>query len=596
MEISKLQRFFFKLNRFREKHLNRQQYLVILGGLVGLASGTVAVLMKNLTYFVQSLFFIESSSYYDHMYKIGLPIIGLVLVYVFKTRLIKSEIGQGISTTLYAISKRKGLFKYFQTYASLVAAPITVGFGGSAGLEAPTVVTSASLSTRFSRYLKLNQATKTLLIGCAAAGAMSSLFKAPIAAIIFAIEIFSLDLTLVSMIPLLVASVSAILTSYFFFGNDYLLQTQITDSFSFSDMPLYGILGVFTAFISIMFSRIYISIFSRFKQMSSKLNRALVGGGCLLILMLLTPQIYGEGYALINELLAGKHFTATENYAFNQFENIWTVIVFLMLLLFLKILASSITIAAGGVGGIFAPVLFIGSIAGHCFGMIINQLKILNHDIALSNYTLVGMAGLMAGVMHAPLTAIFLIAELTSGYSLFIPLMITAAISYMITQRFQKHSVYHLELAQRGDLVTHNKDQAVLTLMEIEQVIETNFRILNESMTLGEVVKEGVIKSSRNIFPVVDHQQQFKGIILLDHIRTIMFDQDMYDKVKVYDLMQSAPDVIDLSSCKMSLIMQKFQQTEAWNLPVVKDGKYVGFISKSKLLTAYRQKLIEVTV
>ena len=596
MEISKLQRFFFKLNRFREKHLNRQQYLVILGGLVGLASGTVAVLMKNLTYFVQSLFFIESSSYYDHMYKIGLPIIGLVLVYVFKTRLIKSEIGQGISTTLYAISKRKGLFKYFQTYASLVAAPITVGFGGSAGLEAPTVVTSASLSTRFSRYLKLNQATKTLLIGCAAAGAMSSLFKAPIAAIIFAIEIFSLDLTLVSMIPLLVASVSAILTSYFFFGNDYLLQTQITDSFSFSDMPLYGILGVFTAFISIMFSRIYISIFSRFKQMSSKLNRALVGGVCLLILMLLTPQIYGEGYALINELLAGKHFTATENYAFNQFENIWTVIVFLMLLLFLKILASSITIAAGGVGGIFAPVLFIGSIAGHCFGMIINQLKILNHDIALSNYTLVGMAGLMAGVMHAPLTAIFLIAELTSGYSLFIPLMITAAISYMITQRFQKHSVYHLELAQRGDLVTHNKDQAVLTLMEIEQVIETNFRILNESMTLGEVVKEGVIKSSRNIFPVVDHQQQFKGIILLDHIRTIMFDQDMYNKVKVYDLMQSAPDVIDLSSCKMSLIMQKFQQTEAWNLPVVKDGKYVGFISKSKLLTAYRQKLIEVTV
>ncbi len=596
METSKLQRFFFKLNRFREKHLNRQQYLVILGGLVGLASGTVAVLMKNLTYFVQSLFFIESSSYYDHMYKIGLPIIGLVLVYVFKTRLIKSEIGQGISTTLYAISKRKGLFKYFQTYASLVAAPITVGFGGSAGLEAPTVVTSASLSTRFSRYLKLNQATKTLLIGCAAAGAMSSLFKAPIAAIIFAIEIFSLDLTLVSMIPLLVASVSAILTSYFFFGNDYLLQTQITDSFSFSDMPLYGILGVFTAFISIVFSRIYISIFSRFKQMSSKLKRALVGGVCLLILMLLTPQIYGEGYALINELLAGKHFTATENYAFNQFENIWTVIVFLMLLLFLKILASSITIAAGGVGGIFAPVLFIGSIAGHCFGMIINQLKILNHDIALSNYTLVGMAGLMAGVMHAPLTAIFLIAELTSGYSLFIPLMITAAISYMITQRFQKHSVYHLELAQRGDLVTHNKDQAVLTLMEIEQVIETNFCILNESMTLGEVVKEGVIKSSRNIFPVVDHQQQFKGIILLDHIRTIMFDQDMYDKVKVYDLMQSAPDVIDLSSCKMSLIMEKFQQTEAWNLPVVKEGKYVGFISKSKLLTAYRQKLIEVTV
>lgn len=596
MNVSKLHRYLFRLNQLREKYLSRQQYLVVLGGLVGLSSGIVAVLIKNLTYLIQSVFWSETASYYDHMYKIGLPIMGLILVYLFSTKVIKSTIGQGISTTLYAISKRKGLFKPFQTYASLIAAPITVGLGGSAGLEAPTVVTSASLSTRFSKYLKLNQATKTLLIGCAAAGAMSSLFKAPIAAIIFAIEIFSLDLTLASMIPLLVASVSAILTSYFFFGNDYLLQTKITHSFSFSEIPLYVILGIFTATISVVFSRIYIWIFSRFESVTSKLKRVLIGGISLLVLLLFAPQLYGEGYTLINELLAGQHFTASENYLFNQFENVWAVIAFLIILIVLKILASSITIAAGGIGGIFAPVLFIGSLAGHCFAMILNQFNLFHKELGLSNFTLVGMAGLMAGVMHAPLTAIFLIAELTSGYSLFIPLMITAAISYMITQRFQKHSVYHLELAERGDLVTHNKDQAVLTLMEIEQVIETNFCTLKADMTLGDVVKDGVVKSSRNLFPVVDHEHHFKGIILLDDIRTIMFDHDMYNKVKVYDLMQSAPDVIDLSDCKMSLIMEKFQQTEAWNLPVIKHRQYVGFISKSKLLTAYRQKLIEVTV
>ncbi|NEV94603.1 chloride channel protein [Psychroflexus sp. YR1-1] len=579
-----------------EKHLSRQQLLILISAGVGLLSGLVAVLLKNLTYLIQSLLGGGYISNYHNAYYFIFPLIGLLLVYLFSKFILKKEIGQGISTTLYSISRRKGFMRKFQNYASLITAPITLGFGGSAGLEAPTVVSSAALSTSFSKVLNLTQASRTLLIGCAAAGAMSSIFQAPIAGIIFAIEIFSLDLTLASMIPLLVASVSSILTSYFFFGPDIILHTQLGEAFEISDVPFYMALGIFTAIASITFTKVYIYTFKRFKTFKSKFNKILVGGLILSGILFLVPQIYGEGYSTVNELLAGNHELISKNKFLQDWSSTWMVIVFLLLLVIFKMIATSVTIAAGGIGGIFAPVLFIGSMIGHCYGLVINALGITKLPVSVNQYTLVGMAGLMAGVMHAPLTAIFLIAEITSGYSLFVPLMITAAISYVITSQFQPNSVYTMELAERGDLVTHNKDQAVLTLMDIHQVIEDNFRILTIDMNLEQIINEGVIKSKRNIFPVVDENDIFKGIILLDNMRSIMFDKSMYQEMTVIDLMQNAPDVIELNECKMKDIMKKFQETGAWNLPVVKAGKYVGFISKSKLLTAYRQKLIEVTV
>jgi len=559
--------------------LTKQQILILLSAFVGLVSGLVAVTLKNLTYLIQSLLGGGYISNYHNAYYFVFPLIGLTLVYLLSKFILKKDIGQGISTTLYSISRRKGFMQKFQNYASMIAAPITLGFGGSAGLEAPTVVSSAALSTSFSKYLNLTQASRTLLIGCAAAGAMSSIFQAPIAAIIFAIEIFSLDLTLISMIPLLVASVSSILTSYFFFGSDIILHTQLEKAFSIGDVPFYLALGVFTALASIIFTKVYMYTFKKFNTIDHKINRILIGGIILSAILFFIPQIYGEGYATVNELLAGNHDLITNNRFLKGWDMTWMVIVFLLLLVIFKMIATSVTIAAGGIGGIFAPVLFIGSMIGHSYALVINALGITKAPLSVSQFTLVGMAGLMAGVMHAPLTAIFLIAEITSGYSLFIPLMITAAISYVITSQFQPNSVYTLELAERGDLVTHNKDQALLTLMDIEQV-----------------VNEGVVKSNRNIFPVVDKNNIFKGIILLDDIRTIMFDKSLYEEMTVTSLMQRAPDVIDLKECRMNHIMKKFQDTDAWNLPVVRDGKYVGFISKSKLLTAYRQKLIEVTV
>jgi CIC family chloride channel protein len=566
-----------------------------LSVLIGFASGLVAVTLKNLSYFIQQLLTGKYLATYHSAYYFVFPLLGLILVYLIVNFIYKRQVGQGIVVTLYAISRKKGILERFQSYASLITAPLTIGFGGSVGLEAPTVVTGASLGSRLSRYFKMNQAARTLLVGCAAAAAMSSIFKAPIAGIIFAIEIFSLDLTLASMIPLLTASVSAILTSHFFFGNDIILHTILEDEFDVSDVPFYALLGLFSALVSLYFGKVYFSIFKWFNTFKNKAVQMLVGGVVLGFLIFLAPALYGEGYEVINSLLQQNYLQALGNNFFNDYlDQQLYIILFLVVVFIFKSIATSVTIAAGGVGGIFAPVLFMGSTMGNAFALLVNSLGF--KQISVTNFTLVGMAGLMAGIMHAPLTAIFLIAEITSGYGLFIPLMITAGISFFITSQIQPHSVYTIELAQRGDLLTHNKDQTVLTLMDIRQEIETNFISLNINYNLGEIVKIGVVNSSRNIFPVVDENNIFKGVILLDDIRTIMFDKSLYEEVKVIDIMQQAPEVIDLNNCSMKDIMQKFQQSDAWNLPVVENEVYKGFVSKSKLLTAYRQKLIELSV
>ncbi|MBI6116323.1 chloride channel protein [Salegentibacter sp. F63223] len=570
---------------------------MLLSAIIGFTAGLGAVAIKNLTHFIQRLLEGNLIVNYHHAFYFIFPLIGLSLSLFIVKVVLRKKIGHGIPSTLYAISRRKGIMRSFQMYASLITAPLTVGFGGSVGLEGPTVATGASLGSNISRFFKMNQSSRTLLIGCAAAGAMSSIFKAPIAAIIFAIEVFSLDLTLISMVPLLIASVSAILTSYFFFGSDIILPFELQDNFTISEVPFYIILGVLAAGCSMYFTHIYFKIADAFKKIDSLFFRLLLGGLGLGFLIYLIPPLYGEGYNVINNLLAEDYIQALGTNFFNEYlDNIWIVIILLAGLVIFKIVATSLTFGTGGIGGIFAPVLFMGSAMGHCFALLVNNMGILRNPISVSSFTMVGMAGLMAGVLHAPLTAIFLIAELTGGYELFVPLMITAAISFMITNQFQPHSVYTMELAKRGDLLTHNKDQAVLTLLNIQQIIEKNFISLNIDMNLGDIIHKGVIKSSRNLFPVIDEDRNFLGIILLDDIRPIMFDQKMYNEVKVSDVMQRAPTVIDLKKDRPKDTMRKFQETNAWNLPVVEDGKYVGFISKSKLLTAYRQKLIEVTV
>lgn len=582
---------------WRAKHISQREFVYILSIIVGFTSGLGAVILKNLTHYIQLLLEGKLIQKYSEAAYFVFPLIGFVLVYLMMKYVIGNKVNHGIPSTLFAISKRKGLMERYQMVGSILTAPLTVGFGGSVGLEGPTVSTGAAISSNISRLFHMNQATRTLLIGAAAAGAMSSIFKAPIAAIIFAIEVMSLDLTLASMLPLLLASISGVLTSYFFFGSDILLPFDLQDEFIVNDIPYFMLLGIVAAGVSIYFTKVYASIQYFFDRINGPIKRLFIGGVAIGVIVFLVPPLYGEGYELMNNMVQGNPTAALKNNILNiDLSNIWGVIILLVGLLLFKIVASAITFGAGGVGGIFAPTLFMGCIMGNCLAKVLNNIGILQSPVSESNFTLVGMTGLMAGVLHAPLTAIFLIAELTGGYELFLPLMITATISYAITKYFVPYSVYTMELAKKGELITHNKDKAVLTLMDMETVIETNFVPVYPDMTLGEIINQAVVKSNRNIFPVLKRKtNELIGIILLDDIRSIMFDQNLYQEIKASDVMQNPPAIIELGKDRMTHVMQKFQDSGAWNLPVVKNDRYYGFISKSKLLTAYRRKLIAFT-
>ncbi len=594
---TKLDKILRKFLIWKYKHISQKQFVDILSVLIGLLAGLGAVALKNLTHYIQHLLESEFIREIHHAFYFIFPIIGLLLTLLTIKYIIRKKIGHGIPATLYAISKQKGIMPRHQMWASLLTAPLTVGFGGSVGLEGPTVATGAALGSNFARLFHLNQTARTLLIGCAAAGAMSSIFKAPIAAIIFAVEIFSLELTIASMIPLLLASVSAVLTSYFFFGDDVLLHFKIQDKFELNDVLFYVLLGVTSATTSIYFSKVYFGISSLVKRFNSPYTRLILGGILIGVITFFIPPLFGEGFETINNVLKGNITSVITNNIFNTIsENIWVVVALLVGLVTFKVIAMSLTFAAGGVGGVFAPTLFTGSISGYVFAIIINYSNLFNHQLSSTNFAMVGMAGLMAGVLHAPLTAIFLIAEITGGYELFVPLMIVASISFLITKKYIPHNIYVHELAKRGQLLTHDKDKNVLMMLSIDQVIETNFISIFPQMNLGEMVEQAVVKSSRNNFPVVNKKNEFLGVVLLDDIRSIMFDEKLYSKVKVAELMHSAPDIIQYEKDSMEVIMMKFQNTSAWNLPVIKNGKYFGFISKSKLLTVYRKKLIEVTV
>ena len=591
----KFKKVLTKILIWRAKHISHRQFIFILSILAGILSGLGAVTLKNLTHFFQHLLEGKFIQEYHQAFYFVFPIIGLSLVFLIIKYVLRKKVSHGIPSTLYAISKRKGILKQYQMFGSLLTAPITVGFGGSVGLEGPTVATGAAISSNMARLFHLNQTSRTLLIGCAAAGAMSAIFKAPIAAIIFAIEVFSLDLTIASMVPLLLASVSAIITSYFFLGDDLILPFSIEDKFVLKDIPFYIILGVIAGFVSVYFTNMYEYIQTLFNKIPSSISRLLIGGLAIGLLVYFIPPLYGEGFDVINSLVQGNPGKALENNFFNlDIENTWVMIALLVGLVLFKVIASSITFGAGGVGGIFSPTLFMGSIMGYTVAKFFNQLGFGSFSISESNFTLVGMTGLMAGVLHAPLTSIFLIAEVTGGYELFIPLMITATISFSITKYFTPHSVYTMELGRKGELITHNKDHAVLTLMDINTVIEQNFISVKSTMNLGDIVHQAVVKSNRNIFPVVDPEtESLKGIILLDDLRPVMFDQSLYKEMTAEDLMQNPPAIIDLDKDRMTDVMKKFQDTGAWNLPVVSKNAYFGFVSKSKLLTAYRRKLID---
>ncbi|MBT8258982.1 MAG: chloride channel protein [Bacteroidia bacterium] len=578
---------------WRSRHISQKNFVFILSLVIGLLAGLVSVIIKNITYVIQWLLGQTNELFSNPVYYI-LPIIGLLIVYLISRFISKKPVEHALPSVMFALSKKGGLIKKESMYWPLITAPLTVGFGGSVGLLGPAIASAAAVSSNFSKLFHIDRKTRSLLIGCAAAGALASIFKSPVAGIIFAIEVFGLDLSFASLLPLLIASVSSVLTSYFFLGDELLFTYMVTERFTLKDTLFYLLLGLGTGIASIYFSKIYFTIsnfFSRFKP----IHKLIIGGILIGIMLYLVPPLYGEGFGFINNLLEGNHAAALGKTPFDAYaDNIWVIIALLGGISVLKAMAMTTTLAAGGSGGIIIPTLVMGSAFGNMVAKIINNLG-LNFVVSETNFTLVGMAGLMAGVLHAPLTAIFLIAEITGGYELFVPLMITVSMSFIMTKNAIDHTIYTKELAERGELLSMDKDQSVLTLMNMDTVIETDFVILHPDMKLGQMLHKGVAQSKRNLFPVTDSENRMVGIVLLDNIRDVMFDQSLHDSTTVQTFMTLPPGYIHYEEDNMHKVMQKFQETGAWNLPVIKEGKYYGFISKSKLLTAYRQELINFT-
>lgn len=587
-------KFIKQLLVWRYKFISERNFLFLLSILIGLLSGLISVVLKNLTFAIQNLLkkgiiFSENQLYFI------IPIIGLWLVFQFVKRVSKEPIQHSLSTVLFALSKKDGLLSRKNIYYPLITAPLTVGFGGSVGLLSPAIASASALSSNVSRWFHVDRKTRSLLIGCAAAGAIASIFKSPIAAIIFAIEVFSLDLTFASLLPLLIASISSVLTSYFFLGDDAIFNFTVLNKFRIKDTAFYLLLGLGTGIASIYFSKIHFKITNFFSKIKSAKARLVIGGIAIGVMLYFIPPLYGEGFGYINNLMAGNHWDALGKTPFgSELSNIWMVIALLIGITIFKAVAMTTTFAAGGTGGIIIPTLVMGSTLGNVVAKIINNLG-FGFEVSESNFTLVGMAGLIAGVLHAPLTAIFLIAEITGGYQLFVPLMITVSMSFIISKNSLNYTIYNKELAEKGALLTQDKDKNVLTIMKLDDVIETDFIQLKPDMSLEDMLMKGVSKSSRNLFPVTNKDEEFLGIVLLDDIRSVMFDQSLYQSTSVETFMHNPPAVIIYEQDDMQAVMKKFQNSGAWNLPVLKDQKYYGFVSKSKLLTAYRNELINFT-
>jgi CIC family chloride channel protein len=572
------------------RQIKQRRLIMALSLIIGLLSGLAAILLKNLTHFVEHRtqeILIGGSA----KIAVILPLVGILITVIFVTYFLKQDIGHGISKILYSISKRKGHLKPHNTWSSMVASSLTVGLGGSVGLEAPIVLTGASIGSNIGRLLRLNYKTVVLLAGCGAAGAIAGIFKAPIAALIFVFEVLMLDLTAWSMVPLLLSSVTAAVVSNFFLGKEVVFSFTISEPFVFNNLPFYIVLGLLTGLVSFYFTRMNMWTEHTIGRVKNTFIRTAVGGTMVSVLIFFMPQLFGEGYTTLKMLLTGH---SSELFNGTLFENLLSnhsslIILFFLMLVIFKVIAMALTTGSGGVGGIFAPALFVGAMSGAMFSKILNTFT--RAGISENNFTLVGMAGVMAGVMHAPLTAIFLIAEITGGYTLFIPLIITATISYITILGFERQSIYTMRLARRGELMTHHKDKAVLSILKVKDVLENDFQKVKVDGKLSDLV-EAISLSKRNLFPVVNDEEELVGVINMDDVRDIIFNKELYEKVTIVELMQTPPAIIDKDD-NMGKVLETFEETGSWNLPITYQNKYIGFISRSKIFTSYRNLLKE---
>lgn len=564
----------------------QQNFLILLSLLIGIATSVVAAVLKMVLHFIHEVIINYSEEHGNFLYII-FPIVGIILTILFVKFVVKDDISHGVSKILYSISKKQGRIKRHNTWSSVISSILTIGFGGSVGAEAPIVLTGSAIGSRLGRFFRLDHKTLIMLVGCGSAAAIAGIFKAPIAGIVFTLEVVMIDLTMASLVPLLIASVTSASMAYLLQGTAAHFNFSQNTPFDVGTLPFFIALGIVTGIMSVYFSRQLSNTEGFLASIKSPYKRVLLGGVTLSLLIFLFPGLYGEGYHTISALLSNNLTGLTQNTIIEGFSSQWIIFIYILVMLLVKVYATAITTGIGGVGGVFAPTLFAGALSGFVVAFLFNQF---GFNLSYANFVLVGMAGMMAGMMHAPLTGIFLIAEMTGGYGLILPLMTASVIAYITIKYYEPHSIYHKRLAQRGELLTHHKDKAVLTLMKLNSVIEKDLDPVAPEATLGELVKV-ISHSKRNIFPVIDKDQHLYGIVLLDDIRNLMFRPEKYDKFLVKQLMIIPPDIVDLKD-SMDLVMQKFEQSGAWNLPVVEDKKYIGFISKSRIFNAYRKVLV----
>lgn len=585
----KLNDLFVRFLKWRANHISDAFFVLILSVLIGFLSGLAAGLLKFIVISIRDKLF----SYYTDTEQIILlfifPLTGIILTVLFLKFIIRDNVGHGVPRILYVISKLDGSMRRHKMFSSIVGGSLTAGFGGSVGLESPIISTGASIGSSFGQWLKLGYKHKTLLIGCGAAGAMASIFTTPIAAVIFGFEVLLLDLSTASLIPLLLSSVTGAVTTKLLTAEQYLVHFKVTEEFAIQDIPYFIILGVAAGFVAVYFQFMHFKIIKFFTRFKSIWVKALVGGSALGILLYLFPPLYSEGYEAIRFIINGNAEELLD-YTFLEGTGFYgALLIFTTLLIVFKIIATTLTTEAGGVGGIFAPAAVMGGFTGFTLSRGLNQIfeSLGLHE---SNFTLVGMAAVLGGVLMAPLTAIFLIAEMSNGYELIVPLMLSTSIAYLITRTFNKHSIFTQTLAEKGYLFQF-RDKAVIKQLKIRNLLENDVITVPVNSTLGELVQRIKI-SKRNFFAAIDEQGTFIGMILIDDIRGDMFNRRKY-KTPVSTYLHVVLDDEKVSvDTDVQDVINKFNKTQNYNMIVVDGNKYVGVVSRANLLKAYRDSMI----
>ncbi len=582
--------FWLRLLRWRERHIKEKSFVILLSLVVGVLAGLAAMVLKWMIHLISGTLTADLNVSEGNYLYILYPVIGILLACWYVRYVVRDNISHGVTRVLYSISQNKSRLKPHNMYTSIVASSITIGFGGSVGAEGPIVYTGAAIGSNLGQAFRLSPRVLMILVGCGAAAGIAGIFKAPIAGMLFTLEVLMLDLTTVTVMPLLIASISAASIAYIFTGYEFEFFFVQSEPFITERIPFFIGLGVICGFVSLYFTRIMFMMETFFKKhLGVQWKKSVVGGAILASLVFLFPPLYGEGYGAINSLLNGDPSSIVDGSIFyGDRDDVAFIILYIGFIILMKAFATSATNGAGGVGGTFAPSLYVGCMTGFFFAYLINNLG-FGMDLSVKNFALMGMAGVMSGVMHAPLMGIFLTAEMTGGYELFLPLLIVSAISYGTIKIFEPYSIYTMRLARRGELLTHHKDKAVLTLLKMNSVVETDFLTVKPDMNLKQMV-DTISRSNRNLFPVVDDEERLIGVVLLDDIRNIMFRPDLYRRMHVSRFMAMPPAKLQIGD-SMDHVMKTFDDTGAWNLPVVDGEQYVGFVSKSKIFNSYRRVL-----